>query len=47
MATCFDRKTVIFRAIKNIFKVQKSSTQWDPISFTVGVTIMYDGNSYV
>ena len=23
MATCFDRKTVIFRAIQNIFKVQQ------------------------
>jgi hypothetical protein len=35
MATSFDGKTVIFRKIKNIFKVQQSSTQWDPISFTV------------
>jgi len=24
MATCFDRKTVIIRPIKNIFKVQQS-----------------------
>ena len=41
-ATCFDRKTVIIRPIKNIIKVQQSSTQWDPISFTVKVKTVYD-----
>jgi len=35
-------KTVIFRPMKNIIKVQWSSTQWDPISVTVKVKIMYD-----
>jgi len=33
---------LIFRPTENIFKVQQSSTQWDPISFTVGVKITYD-----
>jgi len=33
---------VIIRPIKNIlFKVQKGSTEWDPISFTVEYKIMY------
>ena len=42
MATFFDRKTVIIRLIKNIFKVNKVKTQWDPISFTVKVKIAYN-----
>ena len=43
MTTCFDRKTVIFRPIKNVsLKYNKLSTQWDPISFTVNVKIAYD-----
>jgi len=38
----FRPQTVIIRPIKNIlFKVQKGSTQWDPISFTVEYKIMY------
>ena len=42
VATCFDRKRIIMRPIKNIlFKVQKVITQWDPISFTVEYKIMY------
>ena len=42
MATCFDHKTVIFRPIENICKVQQSSTQWDLNLFTVKVTIAYE-----
>ena len=44
MATCFDRKTVTFRPIESIFKVQynKVITQLDPISFRVKVKITYD-----
>jgi len=42
MATFFDRKTVIIRPIKNISKVNKANTQWDPISFTVKVKIAYN-----
>ena len=42
MATCFDRKTVIIRPVKNIIKVKKVSTEWDPISFTVKAKIAYD-----
>ena len=41
-ATCFDRKTVIIRPIKNILRYNKLSTQWDPISFTVKVKTAYD-----
>jgi len=38
----FRLQTVIIRPIKNILlKVQKGSTQWDPISFTVEYKIMY------
>jgi len=35
MATCFDRKWYI------LFKVQKGSTQRDPISFTVEYKMLY------
>ena len=44
MATCFDRKTVTFRPIESILKVQynKVITQLDPISFRVKVKITYD-----
>ena len=43
----FRPQTVIIRAIKNIlFKVQKGSSDWDPISFTVGYKIIYK-NSYL
>ena len=38
----FQPYTIIIRQIKNIlFKVQKGSTQWDPISFTVEYKIIY------
>jgi len=42
MATCFDRKMVIIRPIKNILRYNKVSTECDPISFTVKVKIAYD-----
>jgi len=39
----FRPQTVIIRPIKNIlFKVQKSSSQWNPISFTVEYKIIYE-----
>ena len=41
MAKCFDRKTVIFRSIANIFKVQQISTQWDPISYPHCCTVHF------
>ena len=33
MATCFDRKTVITKSIKNIcLRYNKVNTQWEPIN---------------
>jgi len=42
MATCFDRKTVIFRPTENILRYNKVSAEWDPISFTVKLKITYE-----